>query len=101
MLDMPLATNVAVDVAVPVAVGCGLASPSLTRVAPQEDAEDALTVASALAVKPPIDATVAFDDTSDPLETIRMHDADAEDDDVASVGRTAEPNPAEPNALVP
>jgi len=100
-LDRPLAINVAVDDADPVAVADGLASPSLTRVAPQEDVDDALTVASALAVNPPIDATVALDDTSDPLETMRMHDADAEDDDVASVGRTAEPNPAEPKELVP
>jgi len=100
-LDRPLATNVAVDDADPVALTDGVASPSLTRIDPHEDVDDALTVAPALAVNPPIDAVVVFDDTSAPLETMRMHDAVALDDAVDTAGKTAEPNVAEPNALVP
>lgn len=100
-LDKPLATNVAVDDAKPVAVAVGVASPSLTRVAPHEDVDVELTVASALAVNPPITATVALEDTSAPLETIRMHDAVALAVTVDVAGRTAEPNVDEPNALVP
>ena len=100
-LDKPLATNVAVDDAKPVAVAVGVASPSLTRVAPQEDVDDALTVASALAVNPPSDETLEFDDTSAPLETMRTHDAVALTVAVDVAGSTAEPNVDEPNALVP
>jgi hypothetical protein len=100
-LDKPLATNVAVDVAVPVAVGCGFASPSLTRVAPHVDADDVLTVADTLAVNPPNDATLEFEDTSAPLETMRMHDAVVLAEAVEVAGRTAEPNVDDPNVYVP
>ena len=94
-------TYVAVAVAVLVATPCGFASPSRTRVALHDDVVDAVTVAATLAVKPPRAATVEFDDTSEPLDTIRIHDAVVLDDAVATAGRTAEPNVAEPKALVP
>jgi hypothetical protein len=100
-LDKPLATNVAVELADPVAVAWGFAAPSLTLIALHDDVLDALTVADALAVNPPNDATLEFEDTRAPLDTMRIHDAAVLADAVEVAGRTAEPNAAEPKALVP
>ena len=82
----------AVDVADPDAWALGFASPSLTRIEPHEDDELELIVAAAFAVKPPRDATVALEETREPLETMRMHDAVAEADADETDCRSADPN---------
>ena len=94
-------TKVAVAVAELVATPCGFASPSLTRVAPQVAVDAADVLALIFAVKPPMAATVVLEDTSAPLDTILSQDAAVVADAVAMAGRTAVPNVAEPNALVP
>jgi hypothetical protein len=87
-----LAVNVAVDAADPDAWALGFASPSLTRVELHEDDELELIVDSAFAVNPPRDATVALDETRDPLDTILMHEAVADADADETDCRSADPN---------